>query len=497
MHITPYYRIDLTKKQGTSSKNGFPNGASTMRTLRTILFLISFFLVVTISVAQTDSKPNIIVILSDDQGWADVGWHSKEIRTPALDRLAAEGMRLEQFYVQPVCSPTRAAFLTGRYPMRCGLQVGVVRPGAGYGLPLDERTLADALREAGYFTAICGKWHLGESKKEFLPNQRGFDHHYGLYLGNLDYYTHLRDGGLDWHRNGKPIREEGYTTDLIADESVRLIQQHDSKKPFFLYVPFNAVHSPYQESPHREINESYAHLTRENRRIYAGMVTAMDAAIGRILNAVEEKGIKNNTIIFFCSDNGGPAPGTITDNGPLRAGKGTLYEGGVRVPACITWSSKIKAGSVTNSPMHIVDLYPTLLNITGASLKQTHPLDGRDLSGIILAGQTDPEREILLNASPYSGALRKGDWKIVLNGSVGALGTPKDKLMTDKSSKPDIELFNLANDLGEKNDLAVSHPEKAKELLERYWFYAEQAAPSLYRLPPGNFKTPDVWGDFD
>ena len=470
-----------------------------MTTLRTMLFFICLSLLSAVAFAQNapaNVKPNIVVIISDDQGWADVGWRGKEIRTPALDRLAAEGMRLEQFYVQPVCSPTRAALMTGRWPMRYGLQVGVVFPYADYGLPLDERTLAEALREVGYFTAICGKWHLGMCKKEYLPNQRGFDHHFGHYLGQIDYYTHQRDGGLDWHRNGRPVREEGYATDLLADESVRLIRAHDLTKPFFLYVPFNAVHSPYQETPHREINESYAHLTNKNRRIYAGMLTTMDAAVGRILQAVEEKGVRDNTIVFFCSDNGGPLPGKVTDNGHLREGKGTLYEGGVRVPACISWPAKIKAGSVTNDPMHIADLYPTLLNIAGASLEQRHPLDGQDLQAILLEGQTAPEREILLNSSPYAGALRKGDWKIVLNGSIGSGGTPKDETIT-KSSRPKIELFDLASDPGERNDLSTARPEKVQELLERYWFYAEQAVPPLLKPRPDDFKPPTVWGYFD
>ena len=466
--------------------------------LRTISFVLVIFSISTIVLSQTDVAPNMIVIVSDDQGWADIGWHGKDIRTPSLDQLAAEGMRLEQFYVQPVCSPTRAALMTGRYPMRYGLQVGVIWPWADYGLPVDERTVAEALHEAGYFTALCGKWHLGESKKELLPHQRGFDHHYGLYLGQIDYYEHSRDGGLDWHRNGKPVREEGYTTDLIADESIRLIRQQDTTKPFFLFVAFNAVHAPYQETPFREINESYSHLTEKNRRIYAGMVTTMDAAVGRILKAVDEKGIKDDTIVFFCSDNGGPQPGTVTDNGHLRAGKATLYEGGVRVPACISWPKKIKAGSVTDCPMHIVDLYPTLVNIAGASLKQKHPLDGRDLKDILWGGQAvGPDREILLNASPYTGALRKGDWKIVLNGSVGSNGTPKDRLMTDRSSRPNMELFDLAHDPGEENDLSASHPEMVQELLERYWSYAELAVPPLDKPRPKDFTPPTVWGYFD
>src|SRR5262245_25774119 len=187
--------------------------------------------------AAKPPQPNIVFLLADDLGWADVGWHGGEIQTPHLDRLAAAGARLEQFYVQPVCSPTRAALMTGRYPMRHGLQVGVVRPWAQYGLPLEERTLPQALQEAGYVTAICGKWHLGHFRPEYLPTRRGFDHQYGHYNGALDYFTHVRDGGFDWHRDDRVCHDEGYTTHLLAKEAVRLIRAHDGQKPLFLYVP--------------------------------------------------------------------------------------------------------------------------------------------------------------------------------------------------------------------------------------------------------------------
>ncbi|GAG39880.1 unnamed protein product, partial [marine sediment metagenome] len=180
---------------------------------------------------KSTGKPNIVFILADDLGFKDVGYHGSKIKTPNIDKLASEGVRLEQFYVQPVCSPTRSSLMTGRYPMRYGLQVGVVRPWAQYGLPLEERTLAQALKEAGYTTAICGKWHLGHLDSKYLPTARGFDHQYGHYNGALNYFTHIRDKGLDWHRDDEPLREEGYTTDLLADESVRLIERHDVSRP--------------------------------------------------------------------------------------------------------------------------------------------------------------------------------------------------------------------------------------------------------------------------
>ena len=205
--------------------------------------LSALLLATTIIAADAPAKPNIVFILADDLGYADVGWHGGEIKTPNLDKLANGGAKLEQFYVQPVCSPTRAAFMTGRYPMRHGLQVGVVRPWAQYGLPLDERTLPQALKEAGYETAITGKWHLGHFQPEYLPTRRGFDHQYGHYNGALDYFTHIRDEGFDWHKDDKVNRDEGYSTHLLATEAARLIRERDKKKPLFLYVPFNAVHA--------------------------------------------------------------------------------------------------------------------------------------------------------------------------------------------------------------------------------------------------------------
>jgi len=242
-----------------------------------------------------ESPPNIVVILADDLGWKDVLWHGSEIPTPNLDRLAQAGAQLDFFYVQPVCSPTRAALMTGRYPMRHGLQVGVVRPWAQYGLPLDEQTLAQGLKSAGYATAIVGKWHLGHYKPEYLPTRRGFDHQYGHYNGAIDYFDHTRDGGFDWHRDDMVCRDQGYSTHLIADESVKIVQQYAGKKPFFLYVPFNAVHSPHQVP--KEYLQPFDHL-QGDRRIYAGMLWAMDEAVGRIVKAIDEANVRSNTLFF-------------------------------------------------------------------------------------------------------------------------------------------------------------------------------------------------------
>jgi len=210
-----------------------------------------------------EPRPNIVFLLADDLGWADVGFNGGEIRTPNLDALAARGTLLRQFYVQPLCTPTRASLMTGRYPMRHGLQSGVIKPGAEFGLPLAERTLASALREAGYTTALCGKWHLGHHDRAYLPTARGFDHQYGLYNGSHDYFTHERDGGLDWHRDDRPLREEGYATHLIAREAARLIAEHDPAGPFFLLVAFNAPHTPLQVP--ENYTAPYRHLKEEPR----------------------------------------------------------------------------------------------------------------------------------------------------------------------------------------------------------------------------------------
>src|SRR5688500_5700950 len=360
--------------------------------------------------APAPARPNVVVIVADDMGFADAGFNGcTDIKTPNLDRLAASGVRLEQFYVQPVCSPTRAALMTGRYPMRHGLQAGVVRPWANYGLPLEERTLAQALKDAGYETVITGKWHLGHFQPEYLPTRRSFDHQYGHYNGQIEYFEHTREGGFDWHCNDKVNRDEGYSTHLIAAEAVKRIEQRDAKKPLFLYVPFNAVHGPHQVPEHYKA--PYGAL-KEPRRTYAGMMAAMDEAIGQILDALAANKVRENTLVLFTSDNGGAAPGDVTNNGPRRGGKGGLYEGGVRVAACAAWPGAIAAGGTVTQPLHAVDVYPTVLKLAGAdAAEQKLPVDGMDAWATLSAGAAMPGRAILLNATPANGAIRSGDWQ--------------------------------------------------------------------------------------
>jgi arylsulfatase A-like enzyme len=455
-----------------------------------------------VAVAAADTtpppRPHVVFFLADDLGWGDVGWHDGEIATPHLDKLAAAGARLEQFYVQPVCSPTRAAFLTGRYPMRHGLQVGVVRPHAQYGLPLEERTLPQALREAGYVTAICGKWHLGHFQPAYLPTRRGFDHQYGHYNGALDYFTHIRDGGFDWHRDDRVCRDDGYTTHLIGDEAVRLVREHDPSRPLFLYVPFNAVHSPHQVP--ESYKKPYEHM-KEPRRTYAGMLAALDEAVGRVVAAIDAKGMRRNTLFLFSSDNGGPAPGRVTSNGPLRGQKGQLYEGGVRVPAFATWEGVVPAGRVVQAPLHIVDFYPTLLTLAGVSLDQPLPLDGRDAWPAITQEAASPHEAILLNTTPSQGAIRVGDWKLILNGNRADDGTEADEAppAARKAARrgPSVELFHLARDPNETTNLAETHPDRVEALRGRLEAFARQAVPPRSRPKDPQFVSPRVWGEPD
>lgn len=434
------------------------------------------------------TKPNIVVILADDLGRHDCGFMDGEVATPRLDKLAAAGAKLDAFYVQPVCSPTRAAFLTGRYPMRHGLQVGVVRPWAQYGLPLNEQTLASGLKSAGYATGICGKWHLGHFDKAYLPTKRGFDFQYGHYNGALDYFTHERDGGFDWHRNDQVSRDEGYSTHLIGREAVNFVKQHAGKEPFFLYVPFNAVHAPHQVLD--KYTQPYSKM-KGDRKIYAGMLAAMDEAIGQIVDAVDEAGVANNTLFLFSSDNGGPSPGKITSNGKYRAGKGTLYEGGVRVVAFATMPGHITANSTVTEPMHIVDLYPTLLKLAGAEVKQGLPLDGIDVWPALAEGKQLPERPILINTTPQNGALRMGNWKVVRKGGAD---DPDD---ADKSTagEESLELFDLANDPYESKNVAKENVEQVSKLLKILDAYAAQAVPPKAKPKAKNFQTPKVWGE--
>jgi arylsulfatase A-like enzyme len=411
-------------------------------------------------------RPDLVVLLADDLGYVDVGFNGgKQIPTPHIDSLAAGGAVLEQFYVQTVCTPTRASLMTGRYPIRYGLQEGVIRPGHEYGLPLAERTLASALHEAGYTTAITGKWHLGEYNPVFLPRQRGFDIQYGHYFGALDYSTHIRDGKHDWYRNDEPSQDEGYTTQLIAKEAARIVREQPKDKPLFLYVPFNAVHGPYHLAPGRE--KEFANLPKA-RQQYATMLTEMDIAIGQILKALDETGRRNNAFVLFSSDNGGTGPAS---NGSLRAGKHSPYEGGHRVAACVAWPGHIQSGTRIAEPLHMVDMFPTFAGLAGFPIDAAHqprPLDGLNVLPVLTEGVKSPHEEILLGCEPQQAALRVGDWKIVIDSRKQGEGR-------DPKENGQPKLFNLKADPSEKTDLAAKEPEKLADMQKRLARYQQEA----------------------
>ena len=428
--------------------------------------------------AQTTKQPDIVFFLIDDLGYADCGFNGgKEIKTPNIDRLAQGGTIIENHYVQPVCSPTRSTLLTGRYPTHTGVYT-IVSPGAPWGLPLAERTLADALRSAGYRTALTGKWHLGEFEKAYQPNARGFDHQYGHFFGMLDYFTHERMNKRDWYRNGEPLKEEGYTTHLIAKEACKVIAAGDQAKPLFLYVPFNGVHSPFQVPD--SYLKPYAHL-KGNRQKLAGMLAAVDEAIGQIEAALKQAGRLENTLIVFSSDNGGPPPG---DNTPLRDFKGSIFEGGVRAAAFATWPGRIPAGQRIRQPMHMVDWYPTLIKQAGGSLEQKLPVDGLDVWPMLTKQAASPHDAILSVSTqgPSRAAVRMGDWKLIVDGGA-ADGAPPGKKKGKKTAgkyEP-VALYDLSADPGEAKNLADAQPERVKAMRARLAELLRDAAPSGVR----------------
>lgn len=448
--------------------------SSTRLGIAFVLGILAGFLVAAPSATaqQNAPRPNIIYILADDLGWKDVGFHGSDIRTPNIDQLARTGAQLDQFYVQPMCTPTRAALMTGRYPLRYGLQTLVIPASLTYGLPTDEWLLPQALKEAGYRTAILGKWHLGHAKREFWPMQRGFDYQYGAQLGEIDYFTHAVGGKTDWYRNNRLVREKGYVTTLLGDDAVRFIKRQDPKTPFFMYLAFTAAHSPYQTP--QEYLDRYRNISDVNRRTYAAMITAMDDQIGKVVQALEERKMRQNTLIIFHSDNGGNQSAHLAgetevkgalpaDNGPYRGGKGDLYEGGTRVASLINWPDRIKPGTVVDQMIHVVDYYPTLAKLAGASLSKSKPLDGRDMWPTIGEDKPSPRDEVVYNVEMFRGALRQGDWKLVWR--------------TTLPSR--VELFNLAQDPSEQTNLAEQNPEKVLELEKRIDELAGGMAKSL------------------
>lgn len=427
--------------------------------------------------AHAAKPPNIVHIVADDLGWKDVGFNGcTDIKTPNLDALAKGGAKFTQFYVQPMCTPTRAALMTGRYPFRYGLQTIVIPTAADYGLDTNEWLLPQCLKEAGYKTAIIGKWHLGHADRKYWPRQRGFDYQYGAMIGELDYFTHDEHGVLDWFRDNQPVREQGYTTTLLGDDAVKYINTQDGQTPFYLYLTFNAPHTPYQ-APKEYINK-YAAIPDQTRRIYAAMVDCLDENIGKVVAALDQKGLRDNTLILFHSDNGGTRDKKFAgqmadmskvtlpcDNGSYRNGKGSLYEGGSRVAACANWPGHIQPQTV-DGMIHAVDIYPTFAALAGAPTTRCKPLDGLNVWDTIAQGNKSPRTEFVYNVEPFRGAVRQGDWKCIWRTSLPS----------------SVELYNLADDPTEKNNLATAHPDKVAAMQARLETAAKESAKPLALL---------------
>ena len=435
--------------------------------------------------AAAESKPNILILLADDLGWNDVGYHGSEIRTPNIDRLAQDGVRLEHAYSCPVCSPTRSGLMTGRAPIRLGLGRTVIRPWSDFGVSTEERFLPQAFREAGYQTGMAGKWHLGHSRKAFLPFERGFQQTYGHVNGAIDYFTHEREGGLDWARNGKTVREEGYSTFLLGNEAVRFLRQRDKTKPFLFYLPFNAPHSPLQAPP--EYLDRYANISDPRRRTFAAMVSAMDAMVGRVLAELKAQGLEENTLVLFFSDNGGPvAQGA--NNTPLRGAKATTFEGGTRVPAILRWPGHLKPGGVSQQVLSVIDYFPTLAAAAAIKPGNKLPFDGLNLWPNISGGKPLTRENLFLSvqsAGLFRSSLRHREWKLVQESS------PSGKQNA-------THLFRMDEDPNETNDLASKQPTIMAELtaLTEKWQALAPAETEVESAePPNGWRAPKQWAE--
>ncbi len=400
-------------------------------------------------------RPNILVVVTDDLGWGQPGFNGgTEVGTPNLDRIANEGVKLTQFYVSPGCSPTRSALLTGRHYWKTGGVKEAATRGLDVGVLLDERLMSEALRDAGYETWAIGKWHLGQWHLAHLPLQRGFDHHYGMYSGFITYGSHRHLGALDWHRNGRPVIERGYSTFLKAEEAVQLIGRHDGRDPFFLYLAFNAAHGP--DGAPEEYVERYADAAEPVQR---AQVKALDDALGWVLDALEDKGVLDDTLVVYLNDNGGTT--RAGSNAPYRGLKGSFHEGGIRVPAAMRWPGRIPEGSESDALLHVVDVFPTLAGLAGASTTDGLPLDGLDAWQAIAAGAESPRQELAHSRK----VIRVGDWKL--------LDTNGESYGGRWSSRR--QLYNIAEDPYEKTNLAGSEPAKVAELRTRLTHHREAA----------------------
>jgi arylsulfatase A-like enzyme len=432
------------------------------------------------AVADGARKPNILIILSDDHGYADVGFHGcRDIPTPNLDSLARSGVRFSNGYVSgPYCSPTRAGLLTGRYQQRFGHEFNPGGTDSGnFGLPLSETTLADRLKSAGYVTGIVGKWHLGGAP-QFHPQRRGFDEFFGFLGGAHPYFP---GQGAPIYRGTDAVEEQKYLTDAFAREAVSFVERH-KRDPFLLYLAFNAVHTPIHASDDRLAR--FASIKDESRRKYAAMLTALDEGVGKVLDTLRAAGLERDTLIVFHSDNGGPTMrGTTINasrNDPLRGSKRTTLEGGIRVPFVVSWKGSLPEGVVYEQPVIQLDVLPTVLAAAGVKVEPQWKLDGVNLLPYVKGEIARPPHDALYWRLGQQTAVRRGDWKLVrYDRTVDETTGQSDPQAEARVTQP--RLYNLARDLGEKEDLATAHPEKVAELQSLWNSWAAELKEPLWR----------------
>ena len=428
--------------------------------------------------AQTNRPPNLIVIMTDDQGYADVGFNGcKDIPTPHLDSIAKNGVRFTSGYVvYPVCSPSRAGFITGRYPQRFGYERNPrFQPeNRASGLALSENTLADVLGKVGYHSGIIGKWHLG-AHPDLHPLKRGFNEFFGHLGGGARYLPEeltIKENSPDMdegesyrlsiRRNHEPVRTTQYLTDEFSDEAVKFVTRNKDN-PFFLYLAYNAPHTPMQAT--EKYLSRFTNIKNLQRRTYAAMLSAVDDGVGRLLATLREQGIENQTLIFFLSDNGGPEQANASNNGSLRGGKSDPWEGGIRVPFAAQWPGQLPKGMVYEKPVLSLDIFATITALAGAPTNPSRPLDGVNLVPYLTGKNADSPHEAVYLRKFDQGAfaVRRGDYKLVI---------PRGEI------KP--QLFNLTQDLAETNDLAAAQPEIFREMEKLRLSWASQLIPPAF-----------------
>jgi arylsulfatase A-like enzyme len=414
---------------------------------------------------QNLRRPNVVVILSDDMGYGDIGSYGvQDIRTPHLDRLAREGARLTDFYANgAVCTPTRAALMTGRYQQRVGLEWALLLTERQAGLPSTEPTLPRLLASNGYRTGMVGKWHLG-FRPEFGPNAHGFGEFFGLLSGNVDMYSHkYRSGEPDLWENERPIEQAGYLTELLTDRAVGFIER-SAADPFFLYVAFNAVHWPFQAPGRADDVRTEATWFDGTRADYARMLEGMDAGVGRILAALDRLQLAQDTLVIFTNDNGGER---LSRNAPFFHHKATLWEGGIRVPCLLRWPRRIAAGAVSSQAASTFDLTATVLAATGTPPPGKRPPDGLDLLPLIDGRATSVDRPLFWRIDRpdrRQRAVRLGRWKYLRDGAIDML-------------------FDLEGDPGERDDRSYHEPARLAELRARVRRWEQDVDASAVEFP--------------